>query len=63
MALRRVAARVCRTIRLLGLKAPSPPGWDDYLARVAAGRAVLAVLFLTLLLLALCVRMVMPSSD
>ena len=27
-----------RTIRLLGLKAPSPPGWDDYLARVAAGR-------------------------
>ena len=27
-----------RTVRLLGLKAPSPPGWDDYLARTAAGR-------------------------
>ena len=27
-----------RTIRLLGLKAPSPPGWDDFIARTAAGR-------------------------
>ena len=25
-----------RTIRLLGLRAPSPPGWDDYLSRSAA---------------------------
>ena len=28
-----------------------------------AGRAVLAVLFLTLLVLALCVRLVMPEGD
>ena len=28
-----------------------------------AGRAVLAVLFLTLLVLALCVRLVMPDTD
>ena len=28
-----------------------------------AGRAVLAVLFLTLLMLALCVRLVMPEGD
>lgn len=26
-----------RTIRLLGLKAPSPPGWDDYTKRSAQG--------------------------
>lgn len=33
-------------------------GW----AKVA-GRAILAVLFLTLLILALCVRLVMPDTD
>ena len=28
-----------RTIRLLGLRAPSPPGWDDYIRRIT-GRQV-----------------------
>lgn len=26
-----------RTIRLLGIKAPSPPGWEDYTKRSAQG--------------------------